>query len=70
MGWRNINLQHTIHFRLDLPYSSINKIWINPAEYLLLFIIIIAVFHFLYDRKTWSLKLGLMVYFYCPQVSV
>ena len=42
------------------PYSSISKIWITPVEYLLLYIIIIAVFYFLYDRKAWVLKLSLV----------
>lgn len=42
------------------PYSSINKIWITPIEYLLLYIIIIAVFYFLYDRKIWPLRLSLI----------
>jgi competence protein ComEC len=41
------------------PYASINKLWINPAEYLLLYILIISLFYFLYDRKAWPLKLGL-----------
>lgn len=42
------------------PYSSINKIWVTPVEYLLLYIIIIALFYFLYDRKAWSIRLGLI----------
>jgi len=41
------------------PYSSVNKIWITPFEYLLLYIIIITVFYFLYDRKTSLLKFTL-----------
>lgn len=39
-----------------LPYVSINKIWITGVECLLLYVIIIAVFYFLYDRKAWLLK--------------
>ena len=42
------------------PYSSINKIWITPIEYLLLYVIVIAVFYFLYDRKIWVLRLSLI----------
>lgn len=42
-----------------LPYVSINKIWLTTVEYLLLYIIIISVFYFLYDRKKWLLKLSL-----------
>lgn len=42
------------------PYSSINKIWITPIEYMLLYVIIIAAFYFLYDRKLWVLRLNLV----------
>jgi competence protein ComEC len=42
------------------PYVSINKIWFTPVEYLLLYIIIIAIFYFLYDRKKWLLKFSLI----------
>jgi competence protein ComEC len=41
------------------PYSSINKIWLTTSEYLLLYIMIISLFYFLYDKKTWLLKLSL-----------
>jgi competence protein ComEC len=42
------------------PFSSINKIWITPVGYLLLYVIIIALFYFLYDRKAWVLRLGMV----------
>jgi competence protein ComEC len=42
-----------------LPYSGINKIWITTSEYVLLYIIIISLFYFLYDKKSWLLKLAL-----------
>ncbi len=42
------------------PYSSISRIWITPVEYLLLYVIIIALFYFLYDRKIWPLRLTLI----------
>lgn len=43
----------------QFPYVSINKIWITTAEYLLLYVIIIAIFYFLYNRKKWLLQLSL-----------
>jgi len=42
------------------PYSSINKIWITSVQYLLLYIIVISVFYFLYDRKVWVLRVSLI----------
>jgi len=36
------------------PFASINKLWINPAEYLLLYAIIISLFCYLYYKK-WRL---------------
>jgi competence protein ComEC len=39
-----------------LPLVSINKIWITGMECLLFYIIISALFYFLYDRKVWLLK--------------
>jgi competence protein ComEC len=41
------------------PYSGINKIWITSIMYLLLYAIIISIFYFLYERKSWLLKLSL-----------
>jgi len=38
------------------PFAAINKIWINSAEYLLLYAIIISLFYFIYERKIWLLK--------------
>jgi competence protein ComEC len=43
----------------QFPLSTINKIWLNTAEYLLLYAIIISLFYFLYDRKIWLLRLSL-----------
>ncbi|HEY9003217.1 MAG TPA: ComEC/Rec2 family competence protein [Mucilaginibacter sp.] len=63
LGWileKSILLMDRVLSAIEhFPYSSINKIWITPVEYLLLYIIIIAVFYFLYDRKIWSLRLSL-----------
>jgi len=39
------------------PYAGINKIWLTTTEYILLYVIIISLFYFLYDRKKWLLKL-------------
>ena len=40
------------------PYASIGKIWLTTPEYLLLYIIIISLFYFLYDKKVWLVKLA------------
>jgi len=42
------------------PFASINKIWINSAEYLLLYAIIISLFYFLHDKKAWQFRFGLI----------
>lgn len=41
------------------PYASINKIWLSTMEYLLLYVIIICLFYFLYDKKLWLLKVSM-----------
>jgi competence protein ComEC len=41
------------------PYASINKIWITTTEYLLLYVIILSIFYFLYEKKSWLIKLSL-----------
>ncbi len=43
----------------QFPLSTINKIWLNTVEYLLLYAIIISLFYFFYDRKIWLLRLSL-----------
>ncbi len=43
----------------NMPYASINKLWLKPTESLLLYIIIFSLFYFLYDKKVWLLKLSL-----------
>jgi competence protein ComEC len=42
------------------PVSTINKIWLNTGEYLLLYAVIISLFYFFYDRKVWLLRFGLI----------
>jgi competence protein ComEC len=42
-----------------VKFSNIDKIWINSIEYLLLYIIIISLFYFLYEKKVWLFKLFL-----------
>jgi competence protein ComEC len=42
------------------PYASINKIWITPSEYLLMYVVIISLFCFLYYKKGWLLYSSLM----------
>jgi len=44
----------------NTPFASINKIWINNGEYLLLYAIIISLFCLLYYKKTALLKLSLV----------
>ena len=67
LGWileKSILLMNKVLSAIEhFPYSSINKIWITPVEYLLLYVIIVAVFYFLYDRKVWLLKLCLICTF-------
>jgi competence protein ComEC len=42
------------------PFAAINKIRINTAEYLLLYAIVICLFYFIYDKRKWLLKTGLI----------
>jgi len=42
------------------PWSGISKIWLTTTEYLLLYGIIISVFYFLFNKKTWILQLSLV----------
>ncbi|MGZ3776513.1 MAG: ComEC/Rec2 family competence protein [Mucilaginibacter sp.] len=42
------------------PWSGISKIWLTTTEYLLLYGIIISVFYFLYNKRTWLLQLSLV----------
>lgn len=44
-----------------LPFASISKIWLTTTEYLLLYSIVICVFYFLYDRKAWLLRSGIIL---------
>jgi competence protein ComEC len=42
------------------PFASLNKIWLNIPEYLLLYVIILSIFYYLYDKKAWLIQLGLV----------
>ncbi|WP_428331119.1 ComEC/Rec2 family competence protein [Mucilaginibacter sp.] len=54
-----------------IPYASIGKIWLNTSEYLLLYIIIICLFYFLYDKKLWLIKLSLVcILLLCISLSI
>ena len=64
--WLGYILEHTIlimnkmlAFIEHLPFAGVDRIWINTAEYVLLYLIIISLFYFLYDRKAWLLLLSL-----------
>jgi len=64
LGWileKSILLMNKVLAAIEhFPYSGINKIWITSSEYLLLYVIIICIFCFLYDRKKWLLKISLI----------
>ena len=63
LGWvleKSILLMNNVLTAVEhFPYSGINKIWITSLEYILLYMIIISLFYFLYDKKVWLLKLSL-----------
>jgi competence protein ComEC len=42
------------------PFASIGKIWLNTVEYLLAYLIIVCLFYFLFDKKKWLIKMGLI----------
>ncbi len=42
------------------PVAGISKIWLIVPEYLLLYVIIISLFYFLYDKKRWLIYLNLI----------
>ncbi|NHA07057.1 ComEC family competence protein [Mucilaginibacter sp. HC2] len=53
------------------PFASINKIWFTTTEYLLTYALIISLFYFLYDKKTWVLKFGIgCLFLLCVSISV
>jgi competence protein ComEC len=53
------------------PFASINKIWFTTAEYLLCYALIISLFYFLYDKKSWLLKLSIACLFLlCVSISI
>lgn len=43
-----------------VPFASIGKIWLTTFEYLLVYIVIICLFYFLFDKKKWLLKVSLI----------
>ncbi len=42
------------------PLASIGKIWLTTFEYLLLYVIIICLFYFLFDKRKWLIKASLL----------
>jgi competence protein ComEC len=53
------------------PYASIGKIWLTTSEYLLLYIIILTLFYFLYDKRLWLLKVSLVcILLFCLSISI
>jgi competence protein ComEC len=63
LGWvleKSILLMNKVLLLIEhFPYSGINKIWITTTEYLLLYIVIISIFYFLYERRSWLLKIAI-----------
>lgn len=63
LGWvleKSILLMNKVLTLIEhLPYSGINKIWITTTENLLLYVVIMSIFYFLYERKFWLLKLSM-----------
>jgi len=43
----------------QFPLATINKIWLNTYEYLLLYALILSLFYFLFDRRIWLLRISL-----------
>ena len=52
-------MDRVLAFIEHAPWSGISKIWITTTEYLLLYVIVISIFYFLYNRKNWLLRLSL-----------
>ncbi|WP_184542383.1 ComEC/Rec2 family competence protein [Mucilaginibacter sp. FT3.2] len=53
------------------PFASVNKIWLSIPEYLLLYIIIVSLFYFFYDKKLWLLKLGMVcIVLFAASISI
>jgi competence protein ComEC len=46
-----------------IPFASVNKIWLTTAEYLVLCIIIVCLFYFFFNKKSWLLKTSLGLIF-------
>lgn len=42
------------------PLASIGKIWLTTFEYLLLYVIIICIFYFLFDKRKWLIKVSML----------
>ncbi|MDR3694018.1 ComEC/Rec2 family competence protein [Mucilaginibacter sp.] len=42
------------------PYAVINKIWLTGPEYVLVYVVIISLFYFLFNRKLWLLKFSMV----------
>jgi competence protein ComEC len=53
------------------PFAGISKIWLTTPEYLLLYIIIISLFYFLYEKKSWLIKLVIVcLLLVCTSISI
>jgi competence protein ComEC len=56
-------MNKVLMFIEHIPFASINKIWLNATEYIMLCIIIVCLFYFFVNKRSWLLKtcLGLML---------
>jgi competence protein ComEC len=58
-------------FMEHLPFATMDRIWINTAEYLLLYAVIISLFYFLHGRRLWLLKISLIcILLLCVSISI
>lgn len=63
MAWileRSILIMNKVlTFIEHIPFASINKIWLTNAEYIMLCVVIVCLFYFFYNKKSWLLKMSL-----------
>ncbi|MEO7212522.1 ComEC/Rec2 family competence protein [Mucilaginibacter sp.] len=61
-----------LYYVEQAPYASISKIWLTHAEHLSLYVIIICLFYFMYDKKKkWLLKASVVtILLFCISISL
>ncbi|WP_166727718.1 ComEC/Rec2 family competence protein [Mucilaginibacter gilvus] len=65
-------MNKVLYYVEQAPYASISKIWLTRTEHLLLYLIIIGLFYFMYDKKkTWLLKASVVtILLFCISISL